>query len=97
MTIGGEKSGDVGGTIGRLQEQRDTAVNRATGLHRSGASEEAVLAETAVAVGAARALEILTGESWESQLERHEAGDPPAPPDDDAQRSRFGRKKNSPQ
>jgi len=94
MAIGGEKSGDVGGTIGRLQEQRDTAVRRATGLHRSGASEEAVLAETAVAVGAARALEILTGESWESQLERQEVAAARVTPDQDAQRSRFGRRKD---
>ena len=63
---------DVGGTVDRLQEQLDAAVERTVDLHRSGAHEEAVLAETAVAVGAAKALEILTGESVEAQLERRE-------------------------
>ena len=63
---------DVGGTVDRLQEQLDVAVERTVDLHRTGAHEEAVLAETAVAVGAAKALEILTGETLEAQLERRE-------------------------
>jgi hypothetical protein len=78
MALGGGDL-DVGGTIDRLQLQLDTAVGRTTALHRNGASEEAVLAETAVAVGAAKALEILTGETVESQLERREDGGAPPP------------------
>ena len=74
---------DVGGTVDRLQEQLDAAVERTVDLHRTGAHEEAVLAETAVAVGAAKALEILTGETVEAQLERREeaalAAEEPSP------------------
>jgi hypothetical protein len=79
MSSAGEDQ-DVGGTIHRLEEQLDTAVGRTTELHRTGANEEAVLAETAVAVGAAKALEILTGETWEAQLARREDGAPAPTP-----------------
>lgn len=83
MGTGSEFNDEIGGTIHRLHEQLDTSLERSVDLHRTGANEEAVLAETAVAVGAAKALEILTGESWETQLERREdpAADssPPAP------------------
>ena len=72
MATEGEINDAIGGTIGRLQEQLDSSQTRAVELHRAGAHEEAVLAETAVAVGAAKALEVLTGESWEAQLERGE-------------------------
>lgn len=64
-------------------KQLDTAVARTVDLHRTGAPDGAVLAETALAVGAAKALELLTGESVEAQLEHREdraAPDPPAPP-----------------
>lgn len=74
MTSAGEMNDDIAGTISRLNEQLDTAVGRTVDLHHAGANEEAVLAETAVAVGAAKALEVLTGEEWESQLARREAG-----------------------
>lgn len=77
--VTGDGKKDVRGTIKRLHEQLDTAVERTTDLHRSGADEEAVLAETAVAVGAARALEILTGETVEAQLERREEDVTPPP------------------
>jgi hypothetical protein len=80
MAIGGGSNKDVDGTIHRLQNQLDTAVTRTTELHRTGAHEEAVLAETAVSYGAASALEVLTGETVESQLERQESGGAPAPP-----------------
>lgn len=82
MATGGEINDDIGGTIDRLHQQLDTSVGRSADLHRTGGNEEAVLAETAVAVGAAQALEILTGESWEEQLKRREAGAvaPPPPP-----------------
>jgi hypothetical protein len=63
----------LGATVERLHLQLDTALNRSLDLHHSGASEEAVLAETAVAVGAAKALEVLTGETWEAQMERRES------------------------
>lgn len=78
MIPGGDDQ-DVGGTIHRLEEQLDTAIGRTTALHRTGANEEAVLAETAVAVGAAKALEILTGETLEEQLARREDGATPPP------------------
>ena len=78
MSIG-RRNSEIDGTIHRLQNRLDTAVVRTTELHRTGANEEAVLAETALAVGAASAIEILTGETLESQLERKEAG-APAPP-----------------
>lgn len=73
MTSAGEMNDDISGTIARLNEQLDTAVGRTVDLHHAGCHEEAVLAETAVAVGAAKALELLTGEDWEAQLERREA------------------------
>jgi hypothetical protein len=93
MTTGGEISDDIGGSINRLQAQRDTAVERSVDLHRSGGSEEAVLAETAVAVGAAKALELLTGESWEAQMERREAGAvTSAAPAPTAEPRRWGRR-----
>lgn len=72
MPNGGEIHDDINGTVRRLHEQLDTAIVRSVELHRTGAHDEAALAETAVAVGAAKALEILTGESWEAQLERRE-------------------------
>ena len=74
MGLGGEFNENVDGTIGRLENQLETSLERTVDLHRSGGKVEAVLAETAVAVGAAKALEILTGESWEAQLERREQG-----------------------
>jgi len=77
--IGAEFNQDVDGTIDRLQNQLETSVERTVNLHRTGGNEEAVLAETAVAVGAAKALEILTGESWETQMERREDGAESAP------------------
>lgn len=79
MKTEGEFTGEIGGTIHRLHEQLDNSVVRTTSLHRTGANEEAVLAETAVAVGAAQALEVLTGESWEMQLQRREMGPAVAP------------------
>ena len=79
MATEGEINDAIGGTIGRLQDQLDTAQSRAVALHRTGGHEEAVLAETAVAVGAAKALEVLTGESWEAQLERGEDGSAAGP------------------
>jgi len=74
------ESDELGDTINQLHEQLDTAVARTVDLHRTGAPEGAVLAETAVAVGAAKALELLTGESVEAQLERREDGAVPVPP-----------------
>ncbi len=91
---------EVGGTIDRLHQQLDTSLERSVDLHRSGADEEAVLAETAVAVGAAKALEILTGESWETQLQRREeggAGEAPAPPEPPEPRRLFRRHKAPPE
>ena len=79
MATEGEINDAIGGTIGRLQDQLDIAQSRAVELHRTGAHEEAVLAETAVAVGAAKALEVLTGESLEAQLERGEEGSTAGP------------------
>ena len=97
MPAGAEFNEDIGGTIERLHEQLDTSLERSVDLHRSGASEDAVLAETAVAVGAAKALEILTGESWEAQLERREEGAaPPAAPEPPGPRRLFRRTKAQP-
>lgn len=95
MSTGDQISGEIGDTIHRLEEQVDAAVGRSVVLHRAGGNEEAVLAETAVAVGAAKALEILTGESWEAQLERREKATnpdlpaPDGPPRDDVPRGRW--------
>lgn len=98
MGIGGEINEEIGGTASRLHEQLDTSLVRAVDLHRTGASEEAVLAETAVAVGAAKALEILTGDSWEETLERKEeavaAG--PAPGDAPSEPKRWRRRNKDP-
>jgi len=94
MDTGAEFNDDVEGTIGRLKDQLDTSVERTVDLHRTGGNEDAVLAETAVAVGAAKALEILTGESWESQLERKEDGADAGAP---RQRRWLRRKKTTPQ
>lgn len=69
-------SADLGQTIHSLEEQLDTAVDRAVHLRENGADENVVLAETAVAVGAARALERLTGVSWEERLEAKGDGTP---------------------
>ncbi len=84
MSTGGEINEDIGATIHRLNAQLETSLDRTVELHRAGAHEEAVLAETAVAVGAAKALEILTGESWEQQLERKEEAASPAAPEPEA-------------
>lgn len=69
MPTGGEIRHEIGQTIEKLDHQIDTAIERAVELRRDGADEEVLLAETAVAVGAARALEGLTGVSWEERLE----------------------------
>lgn len=79
---------DIDGTIHGLREKLDIAVERTVELHRSGGHEEAVLAETAVAVGAAKALEILTGESLETQLERREEATAGLPDSDGTRRRR---------
>ncbi len=98
MGNGAEFNQEIGGTIDRLHDQLDTSLERTVDLHRSGANEEAVLAETAVAVGAAKALEILTGESWETQLQRREEGapeEPPAPAEPPEARRLFRRGKTT--
>jgi len=59
---------ELGKTVEGLQEQFDAAIERSTELRDSGASEDAVLTQTAVAVRAAKALEVLTGVSWDSRL-----------------------------
>lgn len=59
----------LGQTIEKLEEQLDTAVDRTANLRQQGADDNVLLAETAVAVGAAMALERLTGVSWEARLE----------------------------
>lgn len=71
MPTGGALDADVGGTIHRLEAQLDTSLGRSIDLHRAGGNEEAVLAETAVAVGAAKASSSLR-EDWEAQLQRRE-------------------------
>ena len=99
MATGDELNRDIGGTIDRLQSQLDSSVERSVDLHRAGAHEDAVLAETAVAVGAAKALEILTGESWETQLERRAeeaAGGPPPPEEQPAEPRRLFRRGRTP-
>lgn len=76
------ESDAFGDTVHQLHEQLNTAVARTVDLHRTGAPEGAVLAETALAMGAAKALELLTGESVEAQLEHREdrvATEPPGP------------------
>lgn len=52
-----------------LNQDLDDALRRTMELHRSGADEEAVLAETSLAFRAARSLEALTGVAWEERLE----------------------------
>jgi len=96
MASRGEINGDIGGSIHRLNAQLDTALERTVDLHRAGGNEEAVLAETAVAVGAAKALEILTGESWENQLERKEEGKVAAPVASNASQPRRWRRRGKP-
>lgn len=99
MANGAELNRDIGGTIHRLHAQLDSSLERSVDLHRAGAHEDAVLAETAVAVGAAKALEILTGESWESQLERRTgvaAGGPPPPEEEPVEPRRLFRRGRTP-
>jgi hypothetical protein len=55
--------------VGRLDRNMELAVRRAVALHRQGADEDAVLAETVFAFRAARSLEALTGLPWEDRLE----------------------------
>ncbi|HUQ62332.1 MAG TPA: hypothetical protein VM121_01085 [Acidimicrobiales bacterium] len=74
MTTGSRFNQELGKTVEGLQEQFDTAVERSAALRESGASEEVVLAETAVAINAAKALEVLTGVSWDSRLMDKAAG-----------------------
>lgn len=71
---------ELGQTIERLEAQLDTAVDRSVHLREAGADENVVLAETALAVGAARALERLTGVSWDERLEAK--GDASLSPDE---------------
>jgi hypothetical protein len=65
---------ELGKTVDGLQSQFDRAVERTAELRGSGASEEVVLTQTAVAVRAAKALEVLTGVSWDSRLLDKAAG-----------------------
>ncbi|MGH9190384.1 MAG: hypothetical protein ACRD0Q_10195 [Acidimicrobiales bacterium] len=51
-----------------LGRELDEALHRTVELHRCGADEEAVLAETSLAFRSARALEALTGVAWEEQI-----------------------------
>ncbi|MEO5680005.1 MAG: hypothetical protein ABIS47_10090 [Acidimicrobiales bacterium] len=96
MGTGAEFNDEIGGTIHRLHEQLDSSLERSVDLHRTGAHEEAVLAETAVAVGAAKALEMLTGESWETQLERREDPATAVPPPEPPSPAGRWRKRNNP-
>lgn len=59
---------ELGKTVEGLQQQLDAAVERSTELRESGASEDVVLTQTAVAFRTAKALELLTGVSWDSRL-----------------------------
>lgn len=79
MSDGGTNN-DIDTAIGRLHGQLNRALSRSVDLHRTGENDEVVLAETAVAVGAAKALELLTGEPWETQFERREQETTVVPP-----------------
>ena len=56
-------------TIAKMNDQFHTAVERSANLHRNGAHDDAVLTETVVAVTTAKALEFLTGVSWDERLQ----------------------------
>lgn len=64
----------LGKAVEGLEEQFEAAVERSAELRESGASEDAILTQTAVAVRAAKALEVLTGVSWDSRLLDRAAG-----------------------
>ena len=55
-------------TIAKVTDLFDVAVRRSNELHRAGADEGPVLAETALAISTAKALECLTGVAWEDRL-----------------------------
>ena len=57
-------------TVHRLHADLDRAVQRTVDLRAAGASDEVILTETAMAVKAAKALEGLTGVSWDERLEQ---------------------------
>ena len=61
-------------TASILEAKLDDAIARAVALRGRGASDEAVLTETLVAVHAAKALEGMTGICWEELLEQKACG-----------------------
>jgi hypothetical protein len=65
-----------------LSHQLDAAQQRSVALHRAGADDDAVMAETALAVAAAKALGCITGSDWEDELQPDPGDDPdePTPP-----------------
>ncbi len=60
---------ELDGTVARLHQELDAAVDRTVELRRDGAHEDVVLTETLLAVRAAQALEGLTGVSWDERLQ----------------------------
>jgi hypothetical protein len=66
-------------TADAMSQQLDVARRRSVELHRAGADEDAVMAETALAVAAAKALGCLTGEDWDDRLQPG-VGEEPEPP-----------------
>ena len=65
-----------------LSHQLDAARRRSVALHRAGADDDAVVAETALAVAAAKALGCITGSDWEDELQPGAVDDrdEPSPP-----------------
>ena len=87
---------ELDGTVARLHQELDAAVDRTVELRRDGAHEDVVLTETVLAVRAAQALEGLTGVSWDERLEEKlgaaetEADAEPAPGPDAPRPGRRG-------
>lgn len=96
MATNSQFNRELGSTVQGLQSQFDAAVARTVELRDSGATEDVILTQTAVAVKAAKALEVLTGVSWDSRLLDKTAGvddggfgpEPAADPQPEAPRRR---------
>ena len=69
-------------TADALSRQLDAAQRRSVALHRGGADDDAIVAETALAVAAAKALGCITGSEWDDELQPDAAEGPgePSPP-----------------
>ena len=59
---------DIADTIAKVTDLFEVAIRRSNELHQAEADDGPVLAETALAVSTAKALECLTGIAWEDRL-----------------------------